>query len=114
MKNNLQQRLVKEGMEKIIPIVITASRDMFLVLRAKRIRLWLSSGLSRVKETRTATTVQKLKRDMLQKWKKTAAMAKEEQIAKTVSFARLLTQILVPGAASGTTGGVCTKGRSSQ
>ena len=48
---------------------------------------------------------------MSQKWKKTAAMAKEEQIVKTVSCARLSTQVLVPGAASGTIGGVCTKGQ---
>lgn len=111
MKNILQQRLAEEGMEKIILIVITASRDMFLVLRAKRIRLWLSLGvITGVQETRPATTAWKQKKYMIQKWKKNAAMAFCKEVVKTVSFARLLTQTLVPGAASGTIGGLCTKG----
>lgn len=94
-----------------IPIVITASRDMFLVLRAKRIRLWLSLGvITGVQETSTAMTVQKRQRYMRQEWRKTAAMAFCKEVVKTVSFARLLTQTLVPGAASGTIGGLCTKG----
>lgn len=58
MKNNLEQRSQEERMDKIILIVITASRDMFLVLRAKRIRLWLSLGvITGVQETSTAMTV---------------------------------------------------------
>lgn len=47
---------------------------------------------------------------MRQEWRKTAAMAFCKEVVKTVSFARLLTQTLVPGAASGTIGGLCTKG----